>query len=192
VRSIKGASNRPLLVKIRAGNGGRVDVVSLARKLEDAGTDAFIFHARTAAQGYSGRSDWDLIRDLKQRVSVPVIGNGDVVDGPSAERALTQSGADGVALGRGTLGDPRIFSRIAAHLEGRDPIPLPTPQQRASDFLQYLDLALEAGIDTTQIIHQAQRFVKCIEGNAQIRNRLQGPGRSVLRVRQEFESLATS
>lgn len=192
VRSIKGASRKPLLVKIRAGNRGRIDVVALARRLEDAGADALIFHARTADQGYSGRSDWQLIRDLKQQTSLPVIGNGDIVDGPSAENALRLSGADGVALGRAALGDPRIFTRIAAHLAGGDAIPLPTPTQRAADFLQYFGLALEADIDLPQIIHQAQRFVKGIEGNARIRERLQAPGRDLERVKSEFLALAAS
>jgi tRNA-dihydrouridine synthase len=188
VRSIKSASDKPLLVKIRAGNGVKIDVVSFARRLVAAGADAFIFHARTAAQGYSGRADWGLIRELKRAVDVPIIGNGDIRSGPDAEQALTMSGADGIALGRATLGDPRIFGRIAHFLQhGVEPAP-PTPQERASDFLEYYVMAGGLGFTNTRIVQQAQRFTNGIEGGWDLRSNLRGRvGLDV--VRRAFERL---
>jgi tRNA-dihydrouridine synthase B len=188
VRAVKSTSKKPLLVKIRAGNGGLVDFLALGKRLEAAGADAFIFHARTAAQGYSGKADWDYIRRLKQHVSVPVIGNGDVRDGRDAKRALEASGADGVALGRAALGDPRVFGRIAHFLEhGVEPLP-PTAQQRAADFLDYLRMADGLGFTSTRILQQAHRFTNGIEGGSEIRVILRGRVPLPF-VRQTFERL---
>lgn len=188
VRAVKGASKKPLLVKIRAGNGGPVDFLSLGRRLEAAGADGFIFHARTAAQGYSGKAEWGWIRRLKQQVSVPVIGNGDIRNGQDAKRALLESGADGVALGRAALGDPRVFGRIAHYLEHGVEPPPPTPQQRASDFLEYLRMADGLGFTHTRILQQAQRFTNGLEGGSQLRQNLRG-GRPLAAIRKAFERL---
>lgn len=189
VGAIKSASRRPLLVKIRAGNKSTMDVVGFARRLERAGADAILFHARTAAQYYSGRSDWGLIRAVKAAVGIPVVGNGDVVDGPSAARLLEESGADGVALGRATLGDPRIFRRIAAYLETGQRLPAPTLEQRVGDFLEYLRMAEPLGLGTPRILQQAQRFTRGLRGGAEIRSQLQGGRSSLASIRQRFEGI---
>lgn len=176
VRAVKRVTATPLLVKIRAGNEAPIDVASFARTLEAAGADGLIFHARTARQNYSGHADWGLIRTVKESVSIPVIGNGDVVDGPSAERALRESGADGVAIGRASLGDPRIFHRIATFLEEGRRLPPPTLDERCTDFLDYVRLALEEGYDRARILQQAHRFTRGLRGGAFLRERLtEGP-----------------
>jgi len=189
VEAMRGATRKPLLIKMRAGNRARIDVVAFARGLERAGADGLIFHARTASQGYSGRSDWDLIRHLKAHLAIPLIGNGDITDGPSAQRALAESGADGVALGRAALGDPRIFHRIAHHLETGQRLPPPTIEQRVEDFLAYLDVAEAVGLDTPHILQQAQRFTRGLEGGAEIRSRFQGGSTPLARIRNEFLAL---
>ncbi len=184
IRAVKGATRKPVLAKIRAGNGSRMDVVAFARRLERAGADALIFHARTAAQGYSGRSDWDLIRDVKPHLSIPLIGNGDIVDGPSAKLALEASGVDGLALGRATLGDPRIFGRIAHFLTDGIALPDATPEERLLDFLAYARLAEQYGIRSIQVLQQAQQFTRGIPGSAKLRRAFQGdtPLRDVVRA----------
>ena len=191
VRAVKRGSKKPLLVKMRAGNGGLVDFLALGKRLEAAGADAFIFHARTAAQGYSGRADWHYIRRLKEHVSVPVIGNGDIRTGRDAQRALETSGADGVALGRATLGDPRVFGRIAHFLQhGVEPAP-PTPQERAADYLEYLDMAGGLGFHNMRLVQQAQRFTNGIEGGKELRAALRGHVPIPL-VRAAFERLTAT
>ena len=190
VRSIKRASPKPLLVKMRAGNQSGMDVVAFARRLQDAGADALIFHARTAAQGYSGRADWSLIRRVKENVDIPIIGNGDINDGPSAHRALSESGADGIAIGRAALGDPRLFGRIAHYLETGAAAPPTTPAQRAEDFLLYLERAQELGYDMPRILQQAQRFTRGLRGGAELRETFQGGRKPVAEIRAVFETLA--
>lgn len=172
VETIKAHTDKPLLVKMRSGTSRVMDCAAFARRLERAGADGLIFHARTAAQSYRGRSDWALIRDVKAAVGIPVLGNGDVRDGPSAERALAESGCDGLAIGRATLGDPRVFARIASYLEtGIEPAP-PTPEQRLADFRAYAQGAGGSAIPRAQIVAHAHAFTKGMYGGAQLRARL--------------------
>ncbi|HEX9816847.1 MAG TPA: tRNA-dihydrouridine synthase [Candidatus Thermoplasmatota archaeon] len=192
VRAIKRASDKPLLVKMRAGNQAAMDVVAFAKRLEEAGADALIFHARTAAQGYSGRADWSLIRLVKETLWIPLIGNGDISDGPSAYRALSESGADGIAIGRAALGDPRLFGRIAYFLEHGKPAPATTPAERADDFLTYLEGAEALGYDMPRILQQAQRFTRGLRGGAELRETFQGGRKPVGEIRAVFEGLRAS
>ncbi|HWG89212.1 MAG TPA: tRNA-dihydrouridine synthase family protein [Candidatus Thermoplasmatota archaeon] len=187
VEAIKGASRKPLIAKMRAGNGSRIDTVRFARGLERAGADAIIFHARTAAMGYSGRADWQLIREMKEAVGIPVIGNGDVVDGPSARRALLESGCDGLALGRATLGNPRVFAQIAHELATGEPLPEPSPRERLRDLQEYVRLSQGTGIDLPQLVAQAQQFTRGIPGSGRLRTALTGrmPAEEILRRFEE-------
>lgn len=192
VASIKSASDLPLLVKMRAGNQSQLDAATFAEGLERAGADGLIVHARTAAQGYSGRADWRLIREVKASVNTPVVGNGDIVDGPSAEAALRESSADGLALGRATLGDPRVFGRIGHYLETGEVLPPPTLAERVEDFLSYLEMAEAADLPTPHILQQAQRFTRGVRGGAEMRTRLHGARFSHAAMRAEFEALLSA
>lgn len=108
----------PLMIKTRIGWGATdVKVIDLARIAEDCGIDAITVHGRTASQGYSGEANWDIIAEVKQAVSIPVIANGDIRSPESAARAFRHIGCDGIMIGRGALGDPWIFSRIAEYLK---------------------------------------------------------------------------
>ena len=109
VRAIK----KPVTVKIRKGfDEEHVNAVEIAKIAEGCGVAAVAVHGRTREQYYSGQADWEIIAKVKQAVSIPVIGNGDVVDGPSAKALLTQTGCDGIMVGRAAQGNPWIFREI--------------------------------------------------------------------------------
>lgn len=107
------AIEKPVTVKIRKGfDDSCINAVEIAKIIEDAGAAAVAVHGRTREQFYSGKADWDIIRQVKEAVSIPVIGNGDVVSGESAIAMMEQTGCDGVMIGRGAQGNPWIFSEL--------------------------------------------------------------------------------
>ena len=107
------AIQKPVTVKIRKGfNDESINAVEIAKIIEDAGGAAVTVHGRTREQYYSGKADWDIIRQVKEAVSIPVIGNGDVVSGESALAMMEETGCDGVMIGRGAQGNPWIFSGL--------------------------------------------------------------------------------
>ena len=113
VEKVSRAIQKPVTVKIRKGfDDQHVNAVEIARIAEDAGASAVAVHGRTREQYYSGKADWDIIRQVKEAVSIPVIGNGDVVSGSSALAMMEETGCDGVMIGRGAQGNPWIFSDL--------------------------------------------------------------------------------
>ena len=107
------AIQKPVTVKIRKGfNDESINAVEIAKIIEDAGGAAVAVHGRTREQYYSGKADWDIIRQVKDAVSIPVIGNGDVTSGESALAMMQKTGCDGVMIGRGAQGNPWIFSEL--------------------------------------------------------------------------------
>jgi len=118
VRAMVRAAKKPVTVKIRKGfDDAHVNAVETAKILEDAGVSAITVHGRTREQFYSGKADWEIIRLVKEAVSVPVIGNGDVDSPEAAEAMLEQTGCDGIMVSRGARGDPWIFRRICTYLD---------------------------------------------------------------------------
>jgi len=124
VEAVKGNTFLPVTVKMRLGwDGEHRNAVEFAKTVENAGANALTVHGRTRMQQYSGNADWQMIGEVKKAVRIPVIANGDIVDGKSALKCLEETGCDGLAIGRGCLGNPWIFGEIKAALEGRKYLP---------------------------------------------------------------------
>ena len=139
---VKAVKRIPVTVKMRLGfsDGSGREAAHIARIAQDCGVDAVSVHGRTREQGYSGSADYGAIRCVKEAVSIPVIGNGDVIDGASAVRLREISGCDGVMLGRGALGNPWIYQEVEAALSGRMPPAPPDLAQRKRILLQHIAL----------------------------------------------------
>ena len=119
VSAVKQAVDVPVSIKCRLGwDKGNLNYLDFTKRMEDAGADLVAVHGRTRAMLYSGVADWDAIGKVKQQLSVPVIANGDIVDGITAMKCLKRTGADGIMVGRSTFGDPWIFSEIQAARNG--------------------------------------------------------------------------
>ncbi len=143
--AVRKAVRIPLTIKIRSGwDAGGSQAVEIARIAEDCGVDAIAVHPRTAGQGFGGCANWPLIREIKQTVSIPVIGNGDIVIPGDALRMLESTGCDGIMVGRAAIGNPLIFTRIIGALKGKDPGPPSVDRvfrlmvQYAEDSIRYL------------------------------------------------------
>lgn len=138
------AVDRPVTVKFRKGwDGGSVNAVEFAKVCQQAGAAAITVHGRTRVQMYAGVADWDVIRDVKAAVSIPVIANGDVFSGSDAVRILRRTGADMCMVGRGCFGDPWIFERINAALAGLPEPELPPLADRMDTALRQFELACQ-------------------------------------------------
>ncbi len=137
----------PVTVKMRAGwDYGHLATAGLARKLEKIGVAAFALHGRFAVQGHTGNADWNLIREMKQAVSVPVIGNGDIKQPDDALRMFAETGCDGVMIGRAAIGNPWIVRDVVALLTKGTVPPPPTLEERIATSLAHVtDLAQTLG-----------------------------------------------
>lgn len=139
VKSVK----KPVTLKIRRGfNEDNINAVEIAKIAEGAGVSAVAVHGRTREQYYSGKADWNIIRDVKSALSIPVIGNGDVVDGESAKRMYEYTGCDGIMIARAARGNPWIFREIRAYLNGDTP-EKPTAKEIVEMILRHCRLQME-------------------------------------------------
>lgn len=138
VKSVSQAIKKPVTVKVRIGfEKEKVDIVDIARRVEDAGAAAIAVHGRTREQYYSGKADWDAIRRVKEAVSIPVIGNGDVDSPKKAEDMLRETGCDGVMVGRAVRGNPWIFRELNHYFATGEILPRPSAKEVREMILRH-------------------------------------------------------
>jgi len=173
VKAVAGAM--PVSVKMRIGwDEHSINCVEFAKMAEQAGASWITVHGRTRKQMYAPPVDLDSIKAVKQAVQIPVIANGDVVDGPSAKHMLDVTGADAVMVGRGAMGAPWVFTHIAAFLQGGTILPEPTPEERMQVMLQHVKLLCEYKSERhgmREARKHAAWYLKGMRGGAKLRQR---------------------
>lgn len=138
VKSVSSAIKKPLTVKVRIGfENEPVDIVDIAKRVEDAGAAAIAVHGRTRQQYYSGTADWDAIRRVKEAVSIPVIGNGDVDSPEKAEALIKETGCDGVMIGRAVRGNPWLFRELNHYFETGEKLSRPSVEEVREMILRH-------------------------------------------------------
>jgi nifR3 family TIM-barrel protein len=172
VREVVRAIKLPVTVKIRAGwDSESINAPELAKRLEAAGAALVCVHARTRQQMYQPGADWSVIARVKQAVSIPVVGNGDVFTAADALRMKEQTGCDGVMVARGAMGNPWIFLEITALLEGRD-CPPPTREEKWAVCMEQFDrMLVEKGerMGVAEMKQHLGHYIKGMEGAAAAR-----------------------
>ena len=167
IEAVVKAVDLPVTVKFRKGfDKGSVNAVPFAQTCQQAGAAAVTVHGRTRAQMYAGKADWDVIRDVKAAVTIPVIANGDVWTGEDAAHILRYTGADAAMIARGAFGDPWIFERANAAVEGRE-IPAPPPlRDRMEEALSALRLAAELKGEKIAVLEARKQLCWYLRGVA--------------------------
>lgn len=140
VKAVKDGTDKPVSVKFRLGyTCDEMNFVEFGQQMQDAGASFITIHGRTRSQFYSGSADWKVIKKLKENVDVPVFANGDITSVETAVECLEQSGADGVAIGRGVLGNPTLLYRIEHYLRTGEKLPIPALAERIEMLKLHLD-----------------------------------------------------
>ncbi len=178
----------PVSAKIRL-LGREEKTLEIARLIEKAGASAVTVHGRTAAQMYSGNSNLEGIRAVKNELSIPVIANGDVKDEESAERTLELTGCDGLMIGRAAMGNPFIFKKIRHYLETGEKLGADKPFRQLEDFNSYISLLEEHNLlSSINLRMHAHWFTKGLRGSRHVREKINGleDGKAITELIRSF------
>ena len=176
VKAVVEAVKVPVTVKIRAGwDSNSINCIEVAKIIEKAGASAITLHARTRAQGYSGKADWSLIKAVKEAVNIPVIGNGDVTSCYLAKKMLDETGCDAVMIGRGVLGNPWLIKECVDYLEnGTEPREI-SKQERIEMLKRHFKLLVEDIGEKGAVLEirtHALWYIKGLPGSAPVKNKI--------------------
>lgn len=169
-------STVPVTVKFRKGwSAENIVACELAKIAEEAGASAITIHGRTRSEFYSGKADLDIIKKVKETVSIPVIGNGDVIDEESALKMFEYTGVDGIMIGRGAMGNPWVFKNIKHYLETGEKLKLPSQKEKLEIMIKHIDLAVKDKGENVAIKEMRKHlacYVKSIKDASRIREKI--------------------
>lgn len=169
IETLVSCTSKPITAKIRSGIK-KHNCLKLAKIIEQAGASAITVHGRTVAQSYSGKAKWFVIKEVKDSLNIPVIGNGDVSDCKSAELILKQTNCDGIMIGRAACGNPFIFKQINHYFKTGKILP---EKSKVEMFEEYLELWKKFDLRQADLERHAFFFTKGVKGAAQLRKKLQ-------------------
>lgn len=174
VSAVVDAVQKPVTVKMRIGwDSEHVYAVENARAVERAGGKAVSVHGRTREQLYTGKANWDIIKDVKEAVSIPVIGNGDVFSPEDAKRLLDHTGCDGVMIGRGALGNPWMLYRTIQYLTNGELLSDPTPREKMEVAILHLDRLVALKNEAVAVREMRKHlawYLKGLPGGARVKD----------------------
>ena len=176
VTKVVNAVNIPVTVKIRSGwDKDSINAVEIAKICESCGAKAIAIHARTRSQGYTGKADWNIIREVKEAVSIPVIGNGDIVDIYSAKKMFDETNCDLIMIGRACLGNPWIFKEINSYLEEDAVIDKPNYIDKIDMCLNHLNNLKIYKSERTAVLEIRNHiawYLRGVPGGKEIKNKI--------------------
>ena len=175
VSAVVKAVKCPVTVKIRSGwDANHINAVEIARVCEESGASAICVHGRTRSQGYSGKADWNIIRDVKNSVKIPVIGNGDVTSPEKAKEMLDYTGCDAVMIGRALLGNPWLIRNTVLYLEGK-PYTQPTTIDKIDMCIKHLKMLADLKSEKQAVLEIRSHvgwYLKGVQGSNEIKNKI--------------------
>ena len=176
VSAVVKAVSVPVTVKIRSGwDANSVNAVEVAKVIEEAGASAITVHGRTRAQGYSGNADWNIIKQVKEMVSIPVIGNGDVTSAEKAKEMLDFTRCDAVMIGRGVLGNPWLIKECVSYLDSGIIPPKPSAREKIEMLKRHYQLLVDSTSEKQAILEirtHALWYIKGMPKSAYIKNEI--------------------
>ena len=188
VKSLVESQSKPVTIKFRKGfDDDHINAVEIAKIAEANGASAVAVHGRTREQYYSGKADWDIIKQVKEAVNIPLIGNGDVFTPQDAKNLLEHTGCDAIMVGRGAQGNPWIFKRILHYLNTGELLPEPTAEERVEKALRHAQMLIDYKgeyIGVREMRKHMAWYMKGMPGAAELRGKL-----NYAENRAELESL---
>lgn len=176
VKNVVENTNTPITVKIRSGwDEKNINAVEVAKKIEKAGASAVAIHARTRSQGYSEKANWDIIKEVKASVNIPVIGNGDITTIYEAEKMLKETKCDAIMIGRATLGNPWFIKECVEYIENGKIINKPTDKEKIDMILHHYNLLKKYTNERTALLEirtHALWYLKGIPGTKEIKTKI--------------------